>query len=203
MGPAKTIVDNFTELSSSSLELEGWIVTWAVGGVLPNFIKWSQLQSSLPTPAGSNLTLWSWQQLFCPAPNKKNLLVQIYKNFHEKFRTYTVIYMIFRLVHKTFLMQTPYWMLCCKKGIRLPVFLWTDPLLAAQHWIVTELEMIIYFSENILQKSFFYITSNAMKLIFDLYNFYSNCNWTLDDCIAFWFIFFCKYGTKIFSIDQF
>ena len=71
MGPPKTTVVNLTELIENLLELEGWIATWAVGGVLPNFRKWShnQLLSKHPTPAGSNLTLWSWQQLFWVAPS--------------------------------------------------------------------------------------------------------------------------------------
>ena len=90
MGPGKTIVANFTELSSSPLELEGWIAAEITFWSLVAPLQQLMLLSSLPTPAGSNLTLWSWQQLFCPAPTNFFLLVQIYKNFHEKFRTYTV-----------------------------------------------------------------------------------------------------------------
>ena len=84
----------FRVYQSKDHKNKDWIAAWAIGGVLPNFRKWSQLLSSLPTPAGSNLTLWSWQQLFWVVPSKKKSLVQIYMNIYEKFSTYTVFFIL-------------------------------------------------------------------------------------------------------------
>ena len=107
LGPGKTIVANFTELSSSPLELEGWIAAEITFWSLVAPLQQLMLLSSLPTPAGSNLTLWSWQQLFWVAPSKKNYSSKSTR-ISTKNSGHTQFFMIFRLVHTKFLMQTPY-----------------------------------------------------------------------------------------------
>ena len=112
MGPPKTTVANFTELSSSPLELEGWIAAEITFWSLVAPLHQLMLLSSLSTPAGSNLTLWSWQQLFWVAPSKNFFYSSKSTRISIKNSGHTQFFMIFPLVHTKFLMQTPYYSSC-------------------------------------------------------------------------------------------